>query len=217
MSRNINKFWVIIFFVFGFFSCQNDPRKEIEIYYDVLPSIIANDNNLKPFIVPNIPSIELEKNATLSEYYRISDSILRQNEKYIQNRIDEYGIALFINDSLIAIDSSSFFINICQNTSFTDDCIEFKRLMRTSMKKTCYLDVTRLSPVPEYIFDKNDIHLSDSTIYQGSLQLSRIYFSKNKSKGCFGLFYKSNNGLFESERFFLIEKFSDGWIVYWST
>ena len=54
------------------------------------------------------------------------------------------------------------------------------------MKKTCYLDVTRLSPVPEYIFDKNDIHLSDSTIYQGSLQLSRIYFSKNKSKGCFG-------------------------------
>ena len=114
MSRNINKFWVIIFFVFGFFSCQNDPRKEIEIYYDVLPSIIANDNNLKPFIVPNIPSIELEKNATLSEYYRISDSILRQNEKYIQNRIDEYGIALFINDSLIAIDSSSFFINRCR-------------------------------------------------------------------------------------------------------
>ena len=82
------------------------------------------------------------------------------------------------------------------------------------MKKTCYLDVTRLSPVPEYIFDKNDIHLSDSTIYQGSLQLSRIYFSKNKSKGCFGfIFYKSNNGLFESERFFLIEKFSDGWNV----
>lgn len=147
------------------------------------------------------------------DLYEIEDSILRNDKSNWEARLKMDGITIFLNDTLIPIDTSFFFLNILNSVLVSEGNSELLNSFQNTSKHPLKVSLTNFDSIPGYNLLTKGKDDTSSEFVLGEIQFSRVYFDNNKDKACFGVFFNSANGLLQFESFIITHYNGNCWEI----